>query len=72
MARSSFVIDIRVLALVSVSVPVVHEEMHRWTGEQEQEGQEAQYVDGVLIDDERRRHEAERQEHRLADRTPFV
>jgi len=72
MTRPSFVIDFRALLAVTVTVPVMHEEMHQWTCEHEQEGQETQDVDGVLIDDERRDDEAKSQEDRLADRTPFV
>ncbi len=54
-----------------MTMTVVHEEVHQWTSEHEQEGQEAQNVDGMLIDDERRNDEAEGQEDRLARRTPF-
>jgi hypothetical protein len=70
MTRPSFGIDFR--ALLALTVTVVHEEMHQWTSEHEQEGQETQDVDGVLIDDERRDDEAKSQEDRLADHSPFV
>jgi hypothetical protein len=70
MTRPTFAIDFK--ALLAVTVTVVHEEMHQWTSEHEQERQETQDVDDVLVDDERRDDDAKSQEDRLADRTPFV
>ena len=56
----------RNLSMMS-SVTVMPEEMHQDTCGQEQVGQEAQDVETVLIDDERRDGDAEGHEDRLAD-----
>jgi hypothetical protein len=50
MIRPSFVFRVKTLGAVTASMAMVHEDVHQWTGKQEEEWQEAQDVETVLID----------------------
>jgi hypothetical protein len=63
MVRPPFILGVMAMAAVAV----MHEDMHQWTGKQEQEGQEAQHMESVFIDKERRDDQAEDHENCLAD-----
>jgi hypothetical protein len=49
MIRPSFVFGVTGLVAVTVPMAMVHEDMHQWTGKQQEEWQEAQHMETVLI-----------------------
>jgi hypothetical protein len=51
MIRPPFVFDSLALVAITVPVPMVHEDVHQRTGQQEEKWQEAQDVETVFIDD---------------------
>jgi hypothetical protein len=56
---------------MTMTVPLVHEEMHQRTRQQQQVGKDAQDVECVLVEYQRGGDQAEGKKHCPADRTPF-